>query len=154
MSQYTPMYTKPYPDGWKNKPDETTPVTAEIMDAYDNAIETIEEYLRVNPIEQAEAADVDLNNLVVGNSISLGRKADTTTGPFSFAAGGQVTASAPCAHAEGLMTLASSDASHAEGQGTVAQGSYSHAEGQQTKATSLGAHAERKRKAHILTRKE
>lgn len=54
MSEYTPTFTKPYSDGWKNKPDETTPVTAEIMDAYDSAIESIESYLSENPIGESQ----------------------------------------------------------------------------------------------------
>ena len=35
MSEYTPVYTKPYPDGWVNLPEKKTPVTAEVMSAYD-----------------------------------------------------------------------------------------------------------------------
>lgn len=42
---YTPIYEKPYPEGYKDKPIETTPVTATIMNAYDDAIEHIENYL-------------------------------------------------------------------------------------------------------------
>lgn len=53
MAEYTPTFVKPYPDGWKDKPDETTPVTAEIMDAYDEAIENIETYLSENPINES-----------------------------------------------------------------------------------------------------
>ena len=87
MSEYTPVYTKPYPDGWVNLPEKKTPVTAEVMSAYDDAIETIEEYLQANPIEQAEAADIDLTNLVVQNSISLRRNPDTPIGQGSTAVG-------------------------------------------------------------------
>lgn len=42
---YTPSYVKPYPDGFKNEPIETTPITAEVMNGYDDAIENIENYL-------------------------------------------------------------------------------------------------------------
>jgi len=42
---YTPSYTKPYPSGYKNKPNETTPITADVMNGYDNAIVSIETYL-------------------------------------------------------------------------------------------------------------
>ncbi len=145
MAEYTPIYTKPYENGWVNAPPEVTPVTAEIMDAYDAAVENIEEYLANNPIGESSGdsgSDVDLNNLVAGNSISLGRKEDSETGPFSVAAGSSVAATSPGAHAEGITTLASSMGSHAEGMGTTAQGTCSHAEGQQTKAANLAAHAE------------
>lgn len=39
---YTPTYTKPYPDGWQNLPEETTPITAEVLDKIDEAIAAIE----------------------------------------------------------------------------------------------------------------
>lgn len=42
---YTPSYEKPYPEGYKNEPIETTPITAEVMNGYDDAIENIENYL-------------------------------------------------------------------------------------------------------------
>lgn len=42
---YTPSYEKPYPEGFKNEPIETTPITAEVMNGYDDAIENIENYL-------------------------------------------------------------------------------------------------------------
>ncbi len=39
---YTPIFTKPYPDGYKNLPEEITPITAEVLNNYDNAIVHIE----------------------------------------------------------------------------------------------------------------
>lgn len=43
---YTPTYTKPYPDGWQNLPEETTPITAEALNEIDGAIEAIESQLQ------------------------------------------------------------------------------------------------------------
>lgn len=45
MGIYEKTYTKPYPDGWKNRPDKTTPIMAEILDGYDVTLEAIEEEL-------------------------------------------------------------------------------------------------------------
>ena len=42
---YTPSFTPPYENGWENLPLETTPITAEALNEYDDAIENIEEYL-------------------------------------------------------------------------------------------------------------
>lgn len=142
MAEYTPIYAKPYPDGWKNKPDKTTPVTAEIMDAYDDAIENIETYLSENPIESGGGGNVDLTDLVVGNSISLGRKVDTAIGQGSVAVGGDVTASGVYSFAENNGTTASGSLSHAEGFNTIAGGTYAHAEGYNAVASGTAAHAE------------
>lgn len=54
---YTPSYVKPYPEGYKNEPIETTPITAEVMNGYDDAIENIENYL----------ADGEMGTVVVAN---------------------------------------------------------------------------------------
>lgn len=154
MSEYTPTYIKPYENGWVNAPPEETPVTAEIMDAYDDAIESIENYLAENSIESG--GDGDLTNLVVGNSISLGRKVDTAigqgsvavglnvtaSGAYSFAENNGTTASGDLSHAEGFNTTASNSFSHAEGWGTTAPGAASHSEGQDTIASGPQSHAE------------
>lgn len=56
---YTPIFQKPYPDGWENLPSEDTPITAEALDGYDEAIESIEDYLRDNDIVSVEANPQD-----------------------------------------------------------------------------------------------
>ena len=86
--------------------------------------------------------DIDTDNLVVTNSISMGRKANTTIGTKSIAVGNNVTASGYASHAEGEDTTASGYASHAEGHFTTASGDYSHAEGYYTEATIGHTHAE------------
>lgn len=45
MGTYNKTFTKPYPDGWKERPDKTTPVTQQIMNNYDATLEAIEEEL-------------------------------------------------------------------------------------------------------------
>lgn len=42
---YQKVFEKPYPTGWKDSPDTSTPVLAEIMDDYDTAITHIENHL-------------------------------------------------------------------------------------------------------------
>ena len=56
---------------------------------------------------------------VFSDSISLGRKANTTVGENSFAVGNDVTASGRASHAEGESTIASGVASHASGKYNV-----------------------------------
>ena len=135
MANYTPVLSKQYPEGFVNAPPKSTPITAEILNNHEDAIAAIEEFLKALP-------DIDLENLTISNSISLGRKADTDIGEKSIAEGDDVTANKYCAHAEGYETTASGAASHAEGYNTTASGSYSHAEGRGTKASLIEAHAE------------
>lgn len=51
MANYTLTFSKPYPNGWVDKPSKTTPVTAKIMNSYDTAIAALEAYLRDNAID-------------------------------------------------------------------------------------------------------
>lgn len=80
------------------------------------------------------------NDLILQNSISLGRVGDI--GPGSSAIGMYVEASGDCSHAEGNITIASGSASHAEGANTTASAECSHAEGMNTEASGTKSHAE------------
>lgn len=53
---YTPSFTPQYENGWEDLPSETSPITAEALNAYDDAIENIEEYLASDE-SQANLAD-------------------------------------------------------------------------------------------------
>lgn len=53
---YTPSFTPQYENGWEDLPLETTPITAEALNNYDDAIENIEEYLASDE-SQANLAD-------------------------------------------------------------------------------------------------
>ena len=64
MESYKRNFVKPYPDGWRERPDKTTPATAQIMDNYDTAIEAIEAEL-VNHysyflLNESNAISIDL----------------------------------------------------------------------------------------------
>lgn len=79
-------------------------------------------------------------DLVLQNSISLGRVGDIGTG--SSAIGYDVEASGYASHAEGDSTTASGENSHAEGKYTTASGESSHVEGDSTTASGYCSHAE------------
>lgn len=89
-------------------------------------------------------------NAIIGNSISLGRKADSVIGGSSIAEGVEVIASNIGSHAEGYKTEATGKYAHAEGfsdestLGLCATGNYSHAEGWSSRATKAAAHSEGK----------
>ena len=80
------------------------------------------------------------NDLILQNSISLGRMGDIGVG--SSAIGNNITASGTYSHAEGYSTTASNDCSHAEGSDTTASGQNSHTEGSSTTASGYASHAE------------
>ena len=85
---------------------------------------------RVTEIEGAYA-----DKAIYGDdSISLGRKADTSSPSGSVALGENVTASNYNSHAEGCYTTASGENAHAEGNSTKASNFNSHAEGYWTTA--------------------
>ena len=87
-------------------------------------------------------SDMSTYDLVVFNSISMGRRANSTIGQYSTALGYDVTANGARSHAEGGYTTASGPYSHAEGMSTTASGTYSHAEGYGTTASGIYSHAE------------
>jgi hypothetical protein len=79
-------------------------------------------------------------DLVLQNSISLGRIGDIGTG--SSAIGYDVEATGNYSHVEGTDATASGENSHAEGYGSLASGYGSHAEGSTTTASGISSHAE------------
>ena len=106
-----------------------------------------DEYITQTELNEAignigTGSNIDTDNLVVTNSISMGRREGTSIGEKSFAVGNYVTASGVCSHAEGYNTKATGDYSHAEGINNTASGHYSHAEGGSTNATAMHSHAE------------
>lgn len=65
---YTPGFTPQYEDGWENLPLETTPIIAQALNGYDEAIEYIEDYLE-NDQSISDLKDVDLTGLQNGNTL-------------------------------------------------------------------------------------
>lgn len=63
MSDYEKVFERPYPDGWKDKPEESTGISASALNKYDAAFEHIEEYLTNMP----QYATEDYVNNALGN---------------------------------------------------------------------------------------
>ena len=89
-----------------------------------------------------KAGELVATHLNATESVSMGRKANTTIGTSSTALGINVEASGESSHAEGDFTTASGNDSHAEGTNTTASGNYSHAEGYGATASGETSHAE------------
>lgn len=68
---YTPIFQKPYPDGWENLPSEDTPITAEVLDGYDDAIVNIEDYLENNaiPTDIEDLGDINITTPTDGQAL-------------------------------------------------------------------------------------
>ncbi len=109
---------------WQNEPSHATPLSADNLNKIENEL-----------YNQSV-------NLVVDNSVSLGRKSATTVGTHSSTLGYNCTASGNEAHAEGSSTTAEGNNAHAEGNTTHATGNNAHAEGMSTTASALQSHAE------------
>ena len=85
---------------------------------------------------------VDLDNLIVSNSISIKRSEHSVIGQYSTAEGDNTAATGHASHSEGYNTAAIGDYSHSEGNGTKAKNYSSHAEGVFTVSNHEGAHSE------------
>ena len=107
-----------------------------------SSLETTKEYIDKAVGNISAGSNIDTNNLVVTNSISMGREEGSTIGVRSVAVGSNVTASGDYSHAEGFYTEANNNYSHAEGESTTASGHASHAEGNITEASGDYSHAE------------
>lgn len=64
-AEYTKVFADPYPNGWKAKPDLSTPYTTSIRDNHDATLRSIESHLNNNPIPTSigDLSDVDLTGL-------------------------------------------------------------------------------------------
>ena len=108
MAQYTPIFEKPYENGYENLPSQNTPITAETLNDKDDAIVNIESYLSENDIpsdaeglsydntdsgltaDNVQSAIDELNNekLGVDDFASSVDVITNTTGQFSTITGG------------------------------------------------------------------
>ena len=113
----------------KTSPDDTTVDTFTDLIIYEEEIKCLDnKYLE--------------NDLIIQNSISLGRVGDI--GTASSAVGDNVTASGDFSHAEGYSGRATGNFSHVEGSFTEALGEDSHAEGYWTIASGDYQHVQGK----------
>ena len=74
------------------------------------------------------------------DSLSRGRKTNTSVGTGSFAFGNDVEASGDYSYAEGSDSVATGEWAHAEGACTIAGGSCAHSEGWHTTANHAAQH--------------
>lgn len=94
---YTPTYTKPYPDGWQNLPEETTPITAEVLDKIDEAIAAIEKQLKTTT-ENYESSPPQIKFGMSDKTKSspcsiIGGQSNTVSGYNNIVGGGSNTVS-------------------------------------------------------------
>lgn len=168
MSSYTPVYSRPYEDGFVNAPPYKTPITDEVLNSYDRAIENIEDYLKENPIGGGDVANVDASvsygilsiqlcsedgKVVSEKRVTL-PSVDLSNGvthavvhslisrnniSMNRKAGTEVGSRSV---AVGSDVTASGYCAHAEGENTESAGEAAHAEGRGTKALENYSHAE------------
>lgn len=168
MALYEKQYTKPYPDGYVDKPVMTTPVTAAILNRMDAVLAALEEFLASDEVGFKDALTVGTRksgtvgnkSLVVGagvatgeNSLCVGTGSANGKGSFSTGSGAATAnyanaegdgtkASGLFSHAEGQYSNATNECSHSEGVGTTASGAHAHAEGEGSIAYGTDSHAE------------
>lgn len=163
-------FTKPYENGWKDLPEESTPITASILNGYDNAINTLDDRIiqldsnkqdiltagnniTISKDESTGKTTISSSSDSSGNylsnenpngtgSLSINRNEDNTIGSRSVALGSNCTASGYVSFSAGLNCNATNMYSHAEGCNTTCDGSMSHSEGAYTQASMTGSHAE------------
>lgn len=94
---YTPSFTPQYENGWENLPIEETPITAEALNAYDDAIENIEDYLASDE-SQANLADAydETETYAVGDYVIYGGDLYKCTTAISTAEEWDSTHWTPC----------------------------------------------------------
>ncbi len=168
MSSYTPVYSRPYENGFVDAPPYETPITAEVLNSYDRAIESIEDYLKENPIGGGDVANVDASvsygilsiqlcsedgKVVSEKRVTL-PSVDLSNGvthavvhslisrnniSMNRKAGTEVGSRSV---AVGSDVTASGYCAHAEGENTESAGEAAHAEGRGTKALENYSHAE------------
>lgn len=87
---YTPIYEKPYENGWEDLPSEVTPMTAEILDQYDDTFEHIEEYLE----EETGGSEVTITPTLQSGTKIADYEIDGVSGAlYAPAGGGGISAS-------------------------------------------------------------
>lgn len=64
MANYIKVFDNPYPSGWQDLPNESTPISAHALQEHTDAIENIEQYLFDNPIGGGGGSTVSVNPIV------------------------------------------------------------------------------------------
>jgi hypothetical protein len=88
--------------------------------------------------------NTDLNDLSIGNTLSMDRDPTAEIGAKSATLGAGCSATDEGAFAHGLISHATGIYAHAEGNGSLASGAYSHSEGHGAESRGVFSHAEGK----------
>ena len=97
---YTPIYEKPYDNGWEDLPSEVTPITAEILDQYDDTFEHIEDYLG-----ESGGSEVEITPTLQSGTKIADYEIDGVPGALYAPAGGGGISAAVLADPHSDMTL-------------------------------------------------
>lgn len=158
MPLYTKQFTKPYPNGYVDKPQKTTPVTADILNMQDNTLAAVEDFLTSDDAgfkskltignrssgntEGNNTVSVGSRNSVIGdNSAAIG--ADCKVYSFSSFAMGQfcsVNGNNSFAGGYGCSALAGN--SFVNGNASNALGACSCAQGDHVTASQYCQHVQ------------
>lgn len=160
MALYAKQFSKPYPAGYVDKPQKTTPVTAEILNMQDKVFGALENFLTSDDVgfkkgltigqRQGTSSEIGNFSLVIGTGKSSGQascsfgQSNTVSGDNASAFGQNNTASGINAAAYGAGCEASGILSYAAGSGAKAKGSVSHVEGDNTIASGAVQHVQGK----------
>lgn len=137
LIEYIDTVRESIPQEYSELSDQVETNTGKISDIEDS----IGEVPEGTTVEGQLSGKADKSNTVLSNTLSMGRKANTTVGTKSFAFGDNVEASGAFSYAEGKQTKATASCSHAEGNYTTASGIQSHAGGNVSKAIGDGSFA-------------
>ena len=118
------------------------PKTGETNDVYDEYIYINNAWEMIGNTQIDLSGKADKTDTVLNNTLSMGRKANTTVGSNSVAIGTNVEASGMVSYAEGLNSISNGVASHAQGMKTTSSGQGSHSEGGNTIASGNFSHAQ------------
>ena len=153
---YTKTFTPQYEDGWQDRPDTSTPVIADALNGYDEALEHIEDYLYNNPIPSTipggnyvlKDGDTMTGELVIDNSagspsshppFTVGERGSGTKGSYTASFGNGNVVSGEMSVAIGASNTVSGQLSLAVGASNSVSGTYAGSIGTNCQSTANGA---------------
>lgn len=144
MALYQKQFTKPYLGGYVNKPQKTTPVTAEILNMQDQCFAAVEDFLTSDDVGFKKGLTVGgARSGSVGES-SLALYGNTASGNHSSAFGNHCTTAADNSLSFGNYCAATGANSCAGGSSSNSTGVYSCAIGVGVIASGQAQHAQGK----------
>lgn len=139
MPLYTKQFTKPYPGGYVDKPQKTTPVTADILNMQDDTLAAVEDFLTSDDVgfkNKLTIGNRSSGNAEGKNTVSVG-STNSVTGDNSAAIGTNCKAYSFASFAIGQFCSVNGNNSFAGGYGCSALAGNSFVDG--NSSTTLGA---------------